>query len=129
MTTYKPRRRSAAPRLTTFVDADGVTCIRVPLANTYESAILWKADYDRLKAAGLSSYWCLNGNGHGGFYVRAKRPGLSYLMVARLVLDEPEGAIVRYANGDRLDLRRPNLYIARDPYAAQAAASLMAAAD
>jgi hypothetical protein len=117
MTSPKPRRRTGEPRSTTFVDSAGVTCVRVPLANTHESAILRKVDYDRLKAAGLSSFWDLNGNGSGSFYVRAKRPGFGKLMVARLVLQANEmGTVVRYANGDRLDLRLSNLYVASNPY-------------
>jgi hypothetical protein len=84
---------------------------------------LWKVDWDRLKAAGLSSYWDLNGNGGGNFYPRAKRPGFGKLMPARLVLEAPEGSVVRYHNRDPLDLRRPNLYVTDNPYSASNAAA------
>lgn len=116
MTSPKPRRRAGEPRPNIFVDLDGVTCVRVPLANCHETALLWKIDYDRLKAAGLSSYWYYASNGRGLRYVSAKRPGFGLLRVARLVLEEEAGFEVRCANHDRLDLRRPNLYVARNPY-------------
>ena len=118
----KPRRprRTTEPRPIYFTDEHGIPCVRMPLAGTDLTAILWQIDYERLKRAGLSNYWTANRSGAGNIYVRAKRSGMGLLMVARMVLEGPEGElsqVVRYANGDRLDLRRPNLYVTVNPYA------------
>lgn len=110
-------RRTAKPQPTYFIDEHGIPCVRMPLASTDLTAILWQIDYERLKRAGLSSYWTANRSGAGIPYVRAKWPDMGYMMVARMILEGSEGEVVRYANGDRLDLRRPNLYIATSAYA------------
>lgn len=98
-----------------FTDAHGTPCLRVPLGNAPGSfAVIDRHSYDALISEGLTGPWFLNGNGTGRSYVRiavpveGRRSGTN-LLVARLILGAGPGTVVRYANGDRLDLRFINL--------------------
>lgn len=117
MTTPRTRARSVEPRSQSFTDEHGRICVRVPLANSSASAIIWLVDYERIKSAGVSGFWQLNSDGRGFSYVRAKRPGLgNKIKVARAVMGNfDDERAVRYHNGNRLDLRRPNLYFTEHP--------------
>lgn len=106
------------PRAATFeTTADGKLLALVPLAGDRGTARLDAEDYHRLRAAGVSDQWTLNANSKGTLYVRCPmhgKPG-DLATVARLIVNAPAGRIVRYRNGDRLDLQRRNLCVERDP--------------
>lgn len=100
----KPKRQ---PTFTTEVDGGEV--VVVPLANG-QSAMLDRADWDDLRARGLSPNWTYNDNGEGLGYVRCAG-GENLVIVARVILGAGKAAAVRYRNGDRTNLRRRNLYV------------------
>lgn len=97
-----------------FTDATGRCCTRVPLANSPLYAVLLTEDFERLTAAGLTRNWGLNRNkSEGQAYVCAKVTGANTISVSRLVTGAGRRQIVRYGNGDRLDLRAENLYVSK----------------
>lgn len=110
-------RQQAAPEFTT--DADGQQLAHVALANTDQRATLYAEDYQRWLAAGFSPYWSLCDVGYGTRYVlsSARTAGNKHrsLTVARWVADAGKGQRVRYADGDRLNLRRENLVFEQGP--------------
>jgi len=103
------------PRVKLAADADGRAIAQVELANRPGVYALIDADdLTALQDAGLSPRWHLNSNRAGGEgYVRFFLPGVanSKLTVARAVMRAGLGEAVRYRNGNRLDLRRRNLYL------------------
>lgn len=74
-------------------------------------ATLYADDFDRLAMMGLSRTWFFNHSGGGYWYVKAHAPSASgsLVSVARLILEMGPKEVVRYLNGDHLDLRRENL--------------------
>ncbi len=98
-----------------FTDEHRQPCVRVPLTNAPgASAIVDEASYADLRARGLTGPWFLNDNGTGRKYVRtgvpvAGQPKGTLLLIARLILGAGPGTVVRYANGNPLDLRFTNL--------------------
>ena len=68
-------------------------------------------DFDRLDRtmALADKAWRLQTNGRGQGYVRTKYNG-SETTIARLVMEEPPARIA-YRDGNRLNLRRGNLYL------------------
>jgi hypothetical protein len=98
-----------------FTDEFGRPCCRVPLSNVPETfAIIDRHIYADLHAQGLTGHWLLNSNGSGRAYVRTAvptehNPKGTILLVARLIVVAGPGTVVRYANGDPLDLRFTNL--------------------
>lgn len=67
-------------------------------------------DLRRLEGRGLGGAWFLNGNGGRSRFVRTRRAGSRHLVqVARLITEAGPGEIVRYRDGDRLNLTRENL--------------------
>ena len=98
----------------TFIRAlyqDGAAIVLVPLANWSVPARLLAAEFDRVIAAGFSTSWTLNHNGRGCCYVRcAHRNATGRLVsVPRIVADAGSGEVVKYRDGNRLNLRRDNL--------------------
>jgi hypothetical protein len=90
---------------------DGRPVLLVPLSNSSQPAIVDRADFERLKAAGVTDRaWFLNGS-HGYRYVRVAASDFAggVATVARLILGVGEKKTVTYANGNRLDLTRRNL--------------------
>lgn len=121
------RRQQEAPEYTT--DADGQQLVRIALATTDQRATLYAEDFQRLTAAGFSSCWSLADVGYGVRYVLVcvrtltpGRKGRRSLTVARLVAEAGKGQRVRYADGDRLNLRRENLVLEQGRAGAEAAA-------
>lgn len=96
-------------------DTDGAEIVLVPLANLTVKAKVLKEDYERLIALGLSNRWNLNSNNNGLHYVRVSPVNLkggqtlTELLVSRLVAQAGSKQIVRYQDGNRLNLRSDNL--------------------
>lgn len=107
---------SKQPRRVRFtIDHDGERIALVPLANHDAPAKLLASDYRRIVGDGFTDQWTLNSNGQGNAYVRcgaAKVRG-QLATVARLLLEPPKGYRVTYLDGDRLNLRRDNLKLAK----------------
>jgi hypothetical protein len=54
--------------------------------------------------------WRAIGDGKGRIYIAAARPGMGTpLTLARAIMNAQPGQIVRYRDGDRLNLRKANL--------------------
>lgn len=104
-----------------FIDEFGQRCLRVPLDNRGRHyAIIDETSYRRATAGRATGAWLLNSNGNGNSYVRcwslASGSGKPTLVqVARLITGAGGGKIVRYENGNRLDLRATNLRSRRGP--------------
>lgn len=97
---------------------DTPALVRVEMANRPGVfATVDRKDFDRWKAEGRSTRWFLNGVG-ARQYVRVYDPTYAggLVSVVRLMFLPRQGRIVRYRNGDRLDLRRDNI-IMTDGYA------------
>lgn len=98
-----------------FHDEHGTACLNVPLTNAPGVfAQIDRHSFLALQRLGLTGPWFLNGNGSGKRYVRANVPerdrrNWTPLLVARLIIGAGPGTVVRYANGDPLDLRFINL--------------------
>lgn len=97
------------------MDRDGRAIVLVPLANHAQPARLFAEDFDRLMEGGVGHLWTLNSNGQGNWYVRACSSTVfdNIVTVARLIADAGRGQCVRYADGNRLNLRADNLSIDR----------------
>lgn len=93
-------------------DPDGREIVTVPLSGgAWKPAVIYRKDFEQITAQGYSDQWTLNGCGSLR-YVRthsSNRRG-TLVSVARLVLGEVPGQVVRYRDGDRLNLRSWNLY-------------------
>lgn len=98
-----------------FTDEHGMPCFHVPLSNAPGTfAVIDQHTFATLRSQGLTSPWFLNENGTGRSYVRiavpveGRRSGTN-LLLARLIIGAGPGTVVRYANGNPLDLRFVNL--------------------
>lgn len=89
---------------------DGSRIGEVPLRGA-DAVTLDEADLDRIHSLGISMAWFRNGGG----YVRAQAParlGIPNLVtVARIIMGPLPDMVVKYRDGDRLNLRRKNLYL------------------
>jgi hypothetical protein len=92
-------------------DDDGCAVVGVPISNRPQlTAWLYAADYERITTDHAAASWLVNDNGDGRLYVRLKdRERRNNVMVSRLVLHDPTISIIRYRDGDRLNLRSRNL--------------------
>jgi len=99
------------------VDTDGAPIVLVPLANHDRPAKLLAEDFDRLVAQGLPLAWTLNQATGGNAYVRCATSAVvgRLVTVARLILRVGRGRVVKYRDGDRLNLRRDNLWATNGP--------------
>lgn len=102
-------------------DADGVEVALVPVNSRkgiVGCATIERSDLERLDAYGVPRHWYLNsahGCGYVSFAARAFKGGNQ--TVARLIVGAGFRKAVRYRDGDRLNLRRSNLYLADGPTA------------
>lgn len=96
-----------------FRDEHGRECLKVPLdkfGRKYATATV--QGYQAVQEAGAIGAWYLNSNGHGGSYVRSHAGG-TLIMPARIIAGAKARCVVRYANGDPLDLRPENIVLQR----------------
>jgi hypothetical protein len=94
----------------------GRDAVRVELTNAPgRHAILDADDFAALVARGYSRSWYLNQSGTGQTYVRLScSKWLGYNeTVARLIVSAGNGQVVKYRDGDPLNLRRGNLTVHR----------------
>ncbi len=94
-----------------FTDERGRECLKVPLdryGRKYSTVTV--RGYQAVQDAGATGAWCLNGNGHGTSYVRTAAAG-TMLMPARIIAGAKARSVVRYVNGDPLDLRPENIVL------------------
>jgi hypothetical protein len=103
-----PSNRQPIP----FIDEFGSEALKVPLDNHgLNHAIVSPHAYQSVIDSGLAGAWFTNSNGCGRRYVRTRAPGGpgTLALIARVILDAGPGEVIRYANGDSLDLRVMNL--------------------
>jgi hypothetical protein len=100
-------------------DEDGLEVAQVPLRDRSHAvigrAVIERDGLEALQAAGVPTPWFLNTSSSGNAYVNAPdrvHKGRS-LPVARTVLGTGKGTVVRYRDGNRLNLKRSNLYLAK----------------
>ncbi|MFT4160913.1 hypothetical protein [Shinella sp.] len=94
-----------------FTDERGRGCLKVPLDRYGRKyAIVTVRGYQAVQDAGATGAWRLNSNGHGGAYVRTFAAG-TVLMPARIIAGAGPRSVVRYVNGDPLDLRPENIVL------------------
>ena len=93
-------------------DKDGSAVVLVPLRRG-EIATLDAEDFDALKAVGFSDQWTFNSDSRGNAYVRVALNSVSgnLATVARLIMRPIGGSVVKYHDGNPLNLRRANLYL------------------
>ncbi|WP_440982394.1 hypothetical protein [Shinella sumterensis] len=104
------RHRGAPIR---FRDEHGRECLKVPLDRFgRQYATTTVHGYKTVREAGAIGAWYLNGNGHGGSYVRSHAGG-TLIMPARIIAGAKARSVVRYVNGDPLDLRPENIVLQR----------------
>lgn len=99
-----------------FIDEFGMAALKVPLdGHGLRHAIVSPHGYQCVIDSGLTGAWFTNGNGHGRRYVRTWAPGRpgTLALIARVILEAGPGEVIRYANGDSLDLRISNLRVTR----------------
>lgn len=89
--------------------------VLVRLANKDAAARIHQQDLNVLVAGGWSVRWLYNASGPGPAYVRCTNSKVkgNLQTVARLILNASKGQVVRYLDGDHLNLCRDNLYLAK----------------
>lgn len=93
-------------------DPAGHLVATVALAGGAGEVEMLAADLDALKAAGVSPVFNFNRAGKPAFgYVRAQQLGGNTVTVARFIARAGRGQVVRYVDGNRLNLRRENLML------------------
>ena len=95
--------------------ADGAPIVRVEMTNAPSVfATVDLEDWQSLVDAGFPNRWFLNHVGGGYRYVRfaTDRYAGNLETVARTILGPGRGRVTSYRDGDRLNLRRTNLYTA-----------------
>lgn len=92
----------------------------VSLANWPLPVVLDRPDFEALMRAGVPLLWTFNPSRHGGrAYVRAghsETPG-NLVILARVIMEAGAGEMVRYRDGNTLNLRRENLRLVKASHA------------
>jgi len=108
-------KQQVAPECTT--NADGQQLVHVTLANSGQQATLYAEDYQRLMAAGFSPCWGSTADGQTHTYptlwAYTDKGASRKVPVARLIVLAEAGQIMRYADGNPLNLRSENLKLER----------------
>lgn len=102
------RKRQAKRPPTFTTDEGGQPVALVALANG-RVAMIDVPDLDYLMESGVTLNWNFHDNGKGCAYVRAKGRDNGTVSIARFITEADKRQQVRYANGDRTDLRWANL--------------------
>jgi hypothetical protein len=84
--------------------------VQVPLDDSDKPAILYESDFALLMDMGVSLRWNYNAGTMG--HVKCYSGGRA-LSIARILVDAGKGEKVQFLNGDRTDLRRDNLVVAK----------------
>ncbi len=109
----KKQKQRAATIFTT--DHDGRRIAHVALAGTNERTKMLAEDLERILTDGYSQFWTLVSTGSRVRYVLVNvlipKEGQRTTPVARLVARAGKGQIVKYADGDRLNLLPENLLV------------------
>ena len=97
-------------------DVAGAPIVMIHLANHPLPAVMDREDFDAWQTMGLSLAWTLNASGsRKAAYVKAAHPGSeatgNLITPARIIAGAGRHQRVRYLDGDRLNLRRGNLYL------------------
>ncbi|NII11548.1 hypothetical protein [Oleiagrimonas sp. C23AA] len=112
-----PATRS--PEITVTTDEDGNEIAQVLCTSSDHPVVLELAVLRRLQKQGWTDRWACASDGHGNRYVvtycRDIEGRTSVTTVARLVVGAEKGQRVRYRDGNRLNLRRENLYVEKGP--------------
>jgi len=109
------RHQAVRPPPRAFLDERGRACLLVPLDREGRGlAIVEERDYLAVRAMGATGVWLANANTkRSRRYVRTSVPTgpqtATNVQVARLIVGAGPGTVVRYLNGNPLDLRRENL--------------------
>ena len=93
-------------------DHDGQNIVLMPLRNSERPAKLLLVDWNALAERGVSTKWHCAGIEQRYVYCDA-RGADDAAIVARLIVEAGPGDQVNYGDGDRLNLRRDNLWIRR----------------
>lgn len=126
------QRQPRGRRVPTFTtDENNRAVALVPLPGGKGQVRILRHDFRRItKTLGASDQWQANDNGTGVIYIRVRLPeklpeGIDYVrdafssrqthaVIARLVLKVPPSKVVRYRDGNRLNLLPENLYVEED---------------
>jgi hypothetical protein len=134
MTSLNEQHPNARRTLIATRDQDGRKIVLVYLANG-SCARLFRKDFKRLMRLGVSPNWCLNKDGTGNYgYVRAPVPAefgwsATLMMLARMIVSPRlRGHVIRYRDGNPLNLRRDNLEMVKRATRAKAREHLLQAA-
>jgi hypothetical protein len=92
-----------------MINENGKDVVLISVVNKRETkvALLYKEDFDSLLALGVSPYWCAPNDKQSNVLVAGV--GKRKIGVARLLLDAGNGQIVKYKDGNPLNLKRENL--------------------
>jgi hypothetical protein len=103
--------RRRLPFVTHAIAPDGAEIVYIALANHTEPATILREDFDEFQARGLSLLWTLNSNGHGNSYVKmgASMTKGNLVQVGRIIARARGKTMVRYLDGNRLNMKRGNL--------------------
>lgn len=97
-------------------DIDRQPIVLIPLGGKCVSgqfAKLLEEDYNDLLSKGYSPNWCVNEDGSGRnqyvtLYCRITR---TQTTISRLIIEPTKRQVIRYYDGNSLNLRRDNLYL------------------
>lgn len=90
-------------------DPSGMPVVGVSLC-AGRTAWLYRPDFERIEALHPDGRWGVTHNTEGRVYVRIRPPGTERnVYVARLIAGDFERTVVRYRDGDTMNLRLTNL--------------------
>lgn len=94
-------------------DGTVVGVVYVPVdRNGLRTAVLEEADLRKIVGLGFSTRWHYLNSPYGSYVVARTKGSHRWQTLARVIMDAPEGHTVKYHDGNTLNLRRSNLYLA-----------------